>query len=199
MRYALILVAIAISQLHCASMKAAQLLNLPSEENQIVAAAVEWDLNDSDVSTRRPVMLLDQTDNWMPQDEIEDLHAYSDEERKQILEQLEERRIPANMRSTNVHKYHLANLALPESVHLYDAIQFDKRYGHRSFQQIVKQFGKEPYVITLSRPYITPDGKATILVHRLATWSGCGGVDILHFRQVGDKWNLDNWDLLVFW
>lgn len=178
MRYLLLIVALA--NFSCA-MHTAPLTPIPLEESDIIAAAIQHEVSgDGELMTRRPIVFLDSTDNWVPQDPPESL--------------------PVGFAKANKAKYGLQAVNLPQNVSMYSARLFDKTYQYaKPSKEMVKQFGKEPFVVSVSRPIITADGKAHLLLHRLSTWSGCGGVNVIHLAKNGDKWGVEDWDLYMFW
>jgi hypothetical protein len=187
--------------LACSSICASNLEALKPDEVAILQAAIRHELASSDVSSRRPVLLLDRTDKWMPEDDTEEnLDNLPPDAQQQILEQIEKKRIPQGLRLQNTQQYSLVGLIPPNPVMLYNDTDFNKEYDDLSaFRKLVDKFGNEPFVLSLSRPYQTPGGKAVLLLHRLSTWSGCGGVDIIHLAKSQNAWKVEDWDLLVFW
>jgi len=156
-------------------------LPLQPDEPAIIAAAIKDEVSRLDeLMSRRPVIFVDATDKWFPRDRPET--------------------IPEGLPEANKHTYNLSGIQVPEGVVLYSASFFDKNYEYaKPSKAIVRQFGKEPFVLSVSRPFISADGKAHLLLHWLSTWSGCGGINVVHLAKVDSVWSVENWDLFLIW
>jgi len=151
------------------------------DESQIISAAINNEISHSaELMTRRPVAFLDQTDNWFPADD--------------------ETPIVSGLRAANKDHYVLSNVQLPNGISLYSADLFRKNYTYASpSKKMIAQFGKEPYVLSTTRPYLSPDGKAHLLLQGVSTWSGCGGINLVHLSRLSNNWVVDKSDLYLFW
>jgi hypothetical protein len=174
---------------------------LTLDEVLVIQAAIKYDLDSSDVETRRPIVLLDRTEKWMPQEPTEkEINEYPEDVRKEMRDPNNLRNIPPGLRQNNKKQFSIASIVLQHPVVLYDASLFEKQYRNKSCcKALVKRFGKEPYVFSASRPYINRNGTAIVLLTDLATWSGCGGLDIYRVVKKDDTWVVQDWDLLIFW
>jgi uncharacterized protein YceK len=171
--------------------------HLPDVERDVISALLFEEARHPEKP--RPILILNPTDPWMPADEPtpERPADVPPDVWAEIY-----RPLPPSLREVNRVPYDLGNVALPPGAVLYPRAQFDREYkSRRSFRSLVRRLGGvEPLVLSVSRPAIHDDRQsASVLLHVLSTWSGCGGVDEFAASRSGDGWVVDLGRVLVVW
>ena len=146
----------------------------------------------------RPILVLTPTEPWMPQDPKIERPPDFPEDQWQL-----QRVGPLSMglRNANHEAYDLAGVHLPPGVALFPRDEFERAYkSDVSFRKLVQSLGGvEPLVLKVSRPSFDEDHRASILLHELATWSGCGGVDEYYVDDSSDPPAIELRRVLVIW
>jgi len=166
-------------------------------EEPLVRAVLEAEAES--FQSTRPIVLLDTTDPWMPADEAPPPRPYQVTE-AMWLEWTGP--VAPGLRSNNARAHGLGALRTPQFITTFSAAAFDAAW-HSSIglaPLVARLWGKEPLVLSVSRPYLDPAGtEGSILVHVLSTWSGCGGINEFKLERKGGEWRANLRRVLVTW
>jgi hypothetical protein len=169
---------------------------LPSDELAIVADVVRAEAEE--YRSERPAILLDRTSTSMPRPEDE-LPVPDDFPREEWLAQNPP--VPDILRAANRSPFQISKSARFGSVTLFSQQRYEREYGSEGRARALARLfnGREPAVITVSRPALDDQGRAHLLVHVFYAWNEHGVISYCIATRDGDTWSVERMRPLVLW
>jgi hypothetical protein len=173
---------------------------LTSVQRAVVSAVLSYEAAMSGFPAHRPALVLDHTEEWLPLDT--DPATYDDAplEERAHLRDTWAIQLPTGLRADNCSTP-LAPYAPPAPFSLYPTDVFEQDNASDETLEALRQFlGSEPLAYSVSRPFVASSGTtATVVLHRVYTWTGCGGVDLLTLSLTSGQWTVQSDKSVLFW